>query len=234
MFTTISHYHIDFRLTTRRRHHLTLPPPVFPFLCTQTLKFDNLCANFYEHEDLDGSGAVLTAKKDATGAIIDMTLATSSNNGAPIPLTIPTADAASVSNLFTTYDMSYTNYSCEMTTYALHLFMRARAFCIEEKHARAYSCECPGWAGGVVTYAGSTRSNVVWQHMPICFLRSLKPTPLVPLLPLPQISTGALVKESTVTYGADTTYIFAAGTLTSRDLSKPATRLVHAFVPCCR
>ena len=63
----------------------------------QTLKFDDLCHNFYSHEDLDASGAILTATKDTTGAIIDMTLAYGDENGAPIPLTVPTADAASVS-----------------------------------------------------------------------------------------------------------------------------------------
>ncbi|CAM9431671.1 unnamed protein product, partial [Hapterophycus canaliculatus] len=63
----------------------------------ETLKFDNLCHNFYQHEDLDSSGAVLTATKDTTGAIIGMTLATANNNGAPIPLTVPTASAESVS-----------------------------------------------------------------------------------------------------------------------------------------
>ncbi|CAM9818998.1 unnamed protein product [Scytosiphon promiscuus] len=63
----------------------------------ETLKFDNLCHNFYQHEYLDNSGAVLTATKDSTGAITGMTLATTSENGAPIPLTVPTADADSVS-----------------------------------------------------------------------------------------------------------------------------------------
>ncbi|CAM9819067.1 unnamed protein product, partial [Scytosiphon promiscuus] len=67
------------------------------FPIEQTLKFDNLCHNFYQHEYLDNSGAVLTATKDSTGAITGMTLATTSENGAPIPLTVPTADADSVS-----------------------------------------------------------------------------------------------------------------------------------------
>lgn len=62
----------------------------------QTLKFDNLCHNFYQHADLDSSGAVLTATKDATGEIIGMALSTTNNNGAPIPLTVPTTTAASV------------------------------------------------------------------------------------------------------------------------------------------
>lgn len=51
-----------------------------------------------------------------------------------------------------------------------------------------------------------------------------------PSLSSPQISTGTLTKESTETYGVDTTYIFAAGNLAQADLSKPFTRLVHLFV----
>lgn len=66
-------------------------------LFCQTVKFDNLCNNFFDHENLDGSGAVITAKKDATGAIVDMTLAVTSDLGAPIPLTVPTAEANTVS-----------------------------------------------------------------------------------------------------------------------------------------
>lgn len=67
------------------------------FLSEKTLKFDNLCHNFYQHEDLDSTGAVLTASKDATGAIIGMTLDAPANSGAPIPLTVPTSSAASIS-----------------------------------------------------------------------------------------------------------------------------------------
>lgn len=66
------------------------------FVTEQTLKFDNLCHNFYEHEDLDNSGAILTATKDPAGTIIGMALATTKANGAPIPLTVPTASVASV------------------------------------------------------------------------------------------------------------------------------------------
>eukprot|EP00903_Cladosiphon_okamuranus_P009435 g8995.t1 len=66
---------------------------VFP---VQTLKFDNLCHNFNQHESLDSSGAVLTATKDPDGTITGMALTTSSNNGAPIPLTVPSASAAAI------------------------------------------------------------------------------------------------------------------------------------------
>ncbi|CAN0017372.1 unnamed protein product, partial [Ectocarpus sp. 13 AM-2016] len=66
------------------------------FPIQQTLKFDNLCHNFYQHADLDSSGAVLTATKDPSGAITGFSLETSSNNGAPIPLTVPTAVAAEI------------------------------------------------------------------------------------------------------------------------------------------
>ena len=65
----------------------------------QTLKFDNLCHNFYQHEDLDNSGAVLTATKDTLGNIIGMALSTTSNNGAPVPLTVPASIADTVSSL---------------------------------------------------------------------------------------------------------------------------------------
>lgn len=62
----------------------------------QTLKFDNLCHNFYQHENLDSSGAILTASKDATGAITSISLA-ASDTGAPIPLTVPTSAANDIS-----------------------------------------------------------------------------------------------------------------------------------------
>ncbi len=103
------------------------------FPVEQTLKFDNLCHNFYQHEDLDNSGAVLTATKDPSGAITGMTLSTTSNNGAPIPLTVTAAAAAANS-----------------------------------------------------------------------------------------VSFGSLSPDRTETYGADTTFTFAAGTLNTGDLDKPA------------
>lgn len=63
----------------------------------QTLKFDNLCHNFYQHEDLDNSDAVVTLTKDAAGAITAVAMTAAVENGAPIPFTVPTAIAASVS-----------------------------------------------------------------------------------------------------------------------------------------
>ncbi|CAM9973823.1 unnamed protein product, partial [Pylaiella littoralis] len=80
-----------FRVFTEIAKYLNIA--IFP---VETLKFDNLCYNFYEHEDLDNSGAVLTATKDSAGAIIGMTLEATNNNGAPIPLTVPTASVSSV------------------------------------------------------------------------------------------------------------------------------------------
>lgn len=54
----------------------------------QSLKFDNLCRNFYEHEDLDNSGAIPIAAKDPAETIVGMSMSVANNNGAPMPLTI--------------------------------------------------------------------------------------------------------------------------------------------------
>lgn len=61
----------------------------------QTLKFDNLCQNFYQHEDLDNSAALMTATLDVTGAITKVALATGSDAGT-IPFTVPTSEATAV------------------------------------------------------------------------------------------------------------------------------------------
>lgn len=61
----------------------------------QTLKFDNLCQNFYQHEDLDNSAALMTATLDVNGAITKVALATGSDAGT-IPLTVPSGDATAV------------------------------------------------------------------------------------------------------------------------------------------
>lgn len=63
----------------------------------QTLKFDNLCQNFKQHEDLDNSEALMTATVDPSGAIKGVTLVTSGNAIAgTIPLTVPKGDATAV------------------------------------------------------------------------------------------------------------------------------------------
>ena len=62
----------------------------------QTLKFDDLCFNFYEHQYLDESDTTLTVSKNAEGLITGMTMVNNVVNGAPIPFTVPTANAEQV------------------------------------------------------------------------------------------------------------------------------------------
>lgn len=62
----------------------------------QTLKFDELCYNFYEHEYLDQSEAVITVSKNEAGLITGLTMANALANGAPVPFTVKTADAQQV------------------------------------------------------------------------------------------------------------------------------------------
>lgn len=71
----------------------------------KTLKFDDLCHNFYQHEDLDNTGAVITAAKDATGAITGFAL-DGPTSGAPIPLTVPSSQAASISQAISQSNLS--------------------------------------------------------------------------------------------------------------------------------
>ncbi|CAM9115233.1 unnamed protein product [Sphacelaria rigidula] len=62
----------------------------------KSVKFDDLCANFQEHEALDADSPTVTATKDAaTGSILGMSLDSTGGAGV-IPVTVPTADAASV------------------------------------------------------------------------------------------------------------------------------------------
>lgn len=62
----------------------------------QTVKFDDLCYNFYEHEYLDQSEPILTISKNEAGLITGLTMANTLLNGAPIPFTVPTVDAQQV------------------------------------------------------------------------------------------------------------------------------------------
>lgn len=75
-------------------HQTLLTPPVL--LNLQSVKFDDLCQNFQEHEALDADSPVVTASVDATGAIVGMTLESTGVAGV-IPVTVPTSDAATVS-----------------------------------------------------------------------------------------------------------------------------------------
>ena len=66
---------------------------------TTSVKFDDLCTNFAAHEDLDSSGAVVTASIDSvTGVISSFSLSTSNNIGY-IPLTIPNSLSVSTNGL---------------------------------------------------------------------------------------------------------------------------------------
>eukprot|EP00903_Cladosiphon_okamuranus_P012911 g12054.t1 len=79
---------------------------VFP---VQTLKFDDLCHNFYQHEGLDATGAVITVAKDATGDITTITLSGAPNSGAPIPLTVPSSLSTSISAVIGASNLSPQN-----------------------------------------------------------------------------------------------------------------------------
>ena len=61
----------------------------------QSNKFDDHCAEFALHEDLDASGALLTATLDnETGDISDIALSASGTAGL-IPLTVPSSNSVS-------------------------------------------------------------------------------------------------------------------------------------------
>lgn len=69
------------------------PPPrgMASFVwCCQSVKFDDLCTNFKDHERLDASHALVTMTLTADGAISGMTLASDSSTGV-IPVTIPSS-----------------------------------------------------------------------------------------------------------------------------------------------
>ena len=85
----------------------------FPVTST---KFDDLCMEFIQHEDLDDSEALLTATLDnVTGDISGVTLSTNGPVGF-IPFTVPTATAGSVSTSGLTIG-STTNYGSDTTYY---------------------------------------------------------------------------------------------------------------------
>eukprot|EP00752_Nemacystus_decipiens_P008085 g7226.t1 len=85
------------------------------FFPVETMKFDNLCHNFNQHEWLDESGAVLTVEKDDGGAITGITVATTNDNGAPIPLTVPTEDAETLGALLASSPSKTETYGPDTT-----------------------------------------------------------------------------------------------------------------------
>ena len=177
---------------------------------TQTLKFDNLCHNFYQHEWLDGSGAVLTATKDPLGTITGMALTTTSDNGAPIPLTVPSASASAVSRCDTRGGNRYTLYKSSPEK----CHTEGSVFCVCQ-NARTQNAECTLFGGlGTSDAVLSVRWQVHISQIHHNFFR-------VALQILASFGT-TLSPSTTETYGADTTFTFAAGTLNTGDLSKPA------------
>lgn len=156
-----------------------------------------------------------------------MALTTSSDNGAPIPLTVPTSQALSVRLGFGIYMsgiitelisqlyqdwMNYNSRPCPL--------IKFRPIC--------------RLVGSIIHCAVSTTVArfVLFSFIKSCSVNdvydlAVKTIPLLTLgypgLPS-QISTGTLEAVKTETYGADTTYTFAAGTLTTRPLSKPDLR----------
>ncbi|CAB1113669.1 unnamed protein product [Ectocarpus sp. CCAP 1310/34] len=65
-------------------------PPFFV-----SIKFDDLCTEFTLHEALDNSSPYVTMALDATGAVTGLTYVSGSGAGL-VPLTVPTASAASI------------------------------------------------------------------------------------------------------------------------------------------
>lgn len=66
-------------------------------LMLQSVKFDDLCVNFKEHETLDASGVLVTATVASDGSISGMSLSYSDSAGL-IPVTVPTDSVATVSD----------------------------------------------------------------------------------------------------------------------------------------
>jgi len=88
----------------------------FPVTST---KFDDLCMEFTQHEDLDDSEALLTATLDnLTGEISGITLSTNGPVGL-IPFTVPTANTGSVSTSGLTVGSTVT-YGSDTTYYATY------------------------------------------------------------------------------------------------------------------
>ncbi|CAN0399886.1 unnamed protein product [Ectocarpus sp. 12 AP-2014] len=61
----------------------------------KSIKFDDLCTEFTLHEALDDSSPYVTMALDATGAVTGLTYVSGSGAGL-VPLTVPTASAASI------------------------------------------------------------------------------------------------------------------------------------------
>ncbi|CAM9564780.1 unnamed protein product [Pylaiella littoralis] len=61
----------------------------------KTIKFDDLCTDFKLHEALDGSSPYATMALDESGAVTGFTYVSGSGAGL-VPLTVPTASAASI------------------------------------------------------------------------------------------------------------------------------------------
>ncbi|CAM9641494.1 unnamed protein product, partial [Ectocarpus fasciculatus] len=61
----------------------------------KSIKFDDLCTEFKLHEALDDSSPYVTMALDATGAVTGLTYVSGSGAGL-VPLTVPTATAASI------------------------------------------------------------------------------------------------------------------------------------------
>ena len=84
--------------------HRPLPPALIVFFLArsfasrthQSIKFDDLCTDFQLHEALDDSSPYATMALDATGAVTGFEYVSGSGAGL-VPLTVPTASAASVS-----------------------------------------------------------------------------------------------------------------------------------------
>lgn len=101
-------YQLLFSSSNRRQHttraHFELAstnplPPVpsrpWHLPCLQSVKFDDLCTNFQEHEALDSAAPVVTATLAADGSIMGMALDASGDAGL-IPVTVPTASVDNV------------------------------------------------------------------------------------------------------------------------------------------
>lgn len=82
----------------------------------QSVKFDDLCSNFKQHEDLDKSGGYVTMTLKPDKSVSSMAYVDGSGAGL-VPLTIPTVDAASVS---TSISPSDSVASCEYTLSVPH------------------------------------------------------------------------------------------------------------------
>lgn len=62
----------------------------------QSVKFDDLCTNFKHHESLDESMPYVTMSLNEDGSMAGMEYVKGSGSAGLVPLTVPTASAASV------------------------------------------------------------------------------------------------------------------------------------------